>query len=92
MNVLEKTTGLGVTLKKGSVEYEGLSLRYCLRAVCENGGARYEVEVTLDEKERACATVGGDIETALTCFNAIFQGAVTPCTLSEIVGEMQIIY
>ena len=92
MNVVEKTADLSMTLKKGCVQCQGLSLRYCLNAICENGAARYEIEVTLDDGERACATVGDDVEIALSCFDAICRGAVTPCTLLEVVGEMRIGY
>ena len=88
MNVLEKPMDVDVTIKKGSAECQGLSLGYRLRAVCGGNGTRYEVEVTLNEHERACAVLGDDVENALSCFNAICRGMVTPCTLEEIVREM----
>lgn len=90
MNVLQKHTASCVTLKERSVQYRGLSLGYRLRAICDGRSTRYAVEVTLIGRERACAALGNDIETALAHFHAICRGAVTPCTLSEVVCEMQI--
>ncbi len=90
MNVLQKTTVSCVTLKERSVQCQGLSLKYRLNVICEAHDTHYEVEVALDGRECARATVGGDIEIALTLFDAICQGTVTPCALTEIIDEMRI--
>lgn len=85
---LRESTDPCVVLKERRVCCCGLSLNYRLWAVGEGVGTRYDVEATLgNEGQRA--TLGASVESALELFERICGGAVTPCTLEEVVFDLQ---
>ena len=68
--------------------YHGLPLTYTLRAQADRTPTDFSIEIALGN-ERSCHNVGSDLMHAITCFWRIVRGGVTPCTLGEILLDMQ---
>ena len=78
-----------VLLARARTSLPMLSLDYRLQAVMlgrGSGGLWITVE-TDEDRERAYA--GEDLARAITYFDRIVEGGVTPCTLQDVVSDLQ---
>lgn len=65
-----------------------LSVRYrlsCVRSAA-TGICQYQIRVAFGT-ERAIAPLGTDFETAKRIYDQIVRGAVTPCTLADVLAD-----
>ncbi len=87
MRTTKQTEG-SVLLSEDRIYFGGMNLTYRLSVCTGRSLHRYRIEVQ-KEDEFAAAEVGNDLERALSCYRSIVRGIVTPCTLEEVVRELQ---
>lgn len=85
---LQEKTGASVVLKRVKVQSQGLSLRYALLAVEEDGTVRYDGVAELGD-EKQTVTLGTNVKRAVRLFEQLWRGAVTPCVLEEMVCDLR---
>lgn len=80
---------LGIVLKEEQVLFGGLSIyyRFCVRA--EKGEPRFLIAVTLGE-ENAVREIGTHLMRALNTYQKIVGGAVTPCSLDDVLADITV--
>ena len=78
-----------VVIDETHMQHQGLRLEYRLEAIARDRGTEFEMEVVLNAHERARAMLGCDLDSALFLYRRICRGTVPPCTLAEIVHELQ---
>ena len=76
-----------VSLKEDTVCYGGMVLFYRLLANTKEQDEKFWIEVAKIPEVHLCG-VGNDLLVALDCYRKIVDGAVTPCTLEEVVDDL----
>lgn len=88
MESASQKDGSVISLTEDNVYFGGMNLRYRL-LVCAGGGlSRFHIHVCKDE-EFDEVDVGTDLARALSYYQSIVCGIVTPCTLKEVLRELQ---
>ncbi|MBQ8432726.1 MAG: hypothetical protein IJX28_07560 [Clostridia bacterium] len=79
-----------MTLKEECVLYGGLSLLYRLIAERRRKQTRFFVSVELNG-ERAGSYLGDDLLRAWDTYSKLVRGAVTPCSLQEVLSDLKVV-
>ena len=88
MESVSKKEGNTVSLAEDNVYFGGMNLNYRL-LVCTGGSLRrFRIHVCKDS-EFDEVDVGTDLARALAYYQSIVCGIVTPCTLKEVLRELQ---
>ena len=78
-----------IVLKEDQVLFGGLSLHYRFSVRSEKGEPRFSIEVCLGEEE-ASSEVGNHLVRALEIYRRIVGGAVTPCSLDDVLSDITV--
>ncbi len=76
-----------VLLSEDHVCFGGMHLIYQLLVCPADLRHRFCICIKKDE-ESAQAPAGSDLARAMTCYRRIVEGAVTPCTLEEVLADL----
>lgn len=90
MNCLNRTeSGRLIVLKEEQVLFGGLSLYYRFTVESRSGEPRFGVAVELGE-ERASGALGNHLGRAWETYALIVKGAVTPCSLCDVLSDFSV--
>lgn len=79
-------SGRSIVLKEEQVLFGGLSLDYYFTVESRGGEPRFGVSVRLGE-EGASGYLGNRLGRALELYTLIVKGAVTPCSLYDVLSD-----
>lgn len=78
-----------IVLKEEQVLFGGLSLYYRFTVESREGEPRFGVSVELGE-EIAGGYLGNNLNRAWDLYNRLIKGAVTPCSLLDVLSDFQV--
>ncbi len=88
MKLTKASKQVRIILDEESVYFGGMNLTYCL-SVCEGSEGRcFYISVKKGDEQVGC-DVGSDLWRATEQYQSIVHGTVTPCTLEEVLEELQ---
>ena len=92
MEVIMKSTqaynAQSVLLTEDHIYFGGMSLSYQLLVKSDYPIHHFYIRIQKSEEEEM-AEVGTDLYHAVRCYQSIVRGAVTPCTLVEVVSDLR---
>ncbi len=77
-----------ITLDEENIYFGGMGLNYRLSVVMEGEGRRFYISVQKGDERIEC-DVGTDLFRAVENYQSIVHGTVTPCTLEEVLEELE---
>ncbi|MBQ7347457.1 MAG: hypothetical protein IJW55_05820 [Clostridia bacterium] len=78
-----------LTLAEETAFCAGLCVTYRLTSSTDPSDRTFYLSVLAD-KDACTASVGNDLMRATSIFRAVIQGFVTPCTLPDVLSDLQI--
>ena len=90
MNGFDAQNDRLIVLREEQVLFGGLSLYYRFTVESLGGEPRFGIAVNLD-REKATGDLGNNLPRAWERYLRIVKGAVTPCSLSDVLSDFKVV-